>query len=64
MRSYPRRFAQALSIACEAHPSQRTCQILVNALGGDPFYMEDDAAIHKLYEYAELANQMYSNVGR
>ena len=54
MRSMPAQFARALTEACRAHPEQRTCQVIVNALGTDPFHMEDEAAIAKLREYAEM----------
>lgn len=37
-RNTPGPFARAL-LACQmAYPAQRTSQIIVNALGGDPFY--------------------------
>ena len=51
-RSKPAGFDSALRAAQLNHPEQRTCQILVNALGEDPFYMEDAQAIVLLYAYA------------
>lgn len=53
MRSNPSAFVAALRAAQTAHPSMRTCQILVNALGIDPFYVEDGEAVAKLYAYAQ-----------
>lgn len=44
--------ADALVAACDAHPEQRVMQVLVNALGVDPFYVPDDEAARKLYAYA------------
>jgi hypothetical protein len=44
----------ALWEACRKHPDQRVTQVIVNALGTDPFYVEDPDAITKLYEYAAL----------
>lgn len=46
----------ALKAACDAHPSQRVAQVVVNALGTDPFYVEDGDAIGKLYDYVALAS--------
>lgn len=45
----------ALEVACQAHPSQRVAQVIVNALGRDPFYMDDDEARERLYDYARKA---------
>jgi hypothetical protein len=50
-RSKPDAFAEALRVAQELHPTLRTCQILVNSLGTDPFYLEDDEAISRIYAY-------------
>lgn len=47
-----REVIRALKTACAAHPEQRVTQVLVNALGSDPFYVEDPEAARKLYEYA------------
>lgn len=57
MRSHPEAFAAALKAACIAHPQQRSCQVIVNALGLDPFYMEDSEAINKLFAYAREGNR-------
>lgn len=43
----------ALRAACMTHPDQRMGQVIVNALGADPFYVEDDDAEAKLYAYAQ-----------
>jgi hypothetical protein len=51
MRSKPDAFAETLRVAQELHPTLRTCQILVNALGTDPFYLEDDEAIERLHAW-------------
>lgn len=48
----PTRVIRALEVACAAHPSQRVMQVIVNALGEDPFYAEDEDAESMLYEYA------------
>lgn len=48
----PAEVISALMAACSRHPSQRVMQVIVNALGIDPFYVEDEDAIRKLYEYA------------
>ena len=42
----------ALLRACLAHPEQRVMQVVVNALGTDPFYVEDPDAVRKLQDYA------------
>lgn len=42
----------ALSAAVIAHPDQRVMQVVVNALGTDPFYVEDQDAALKLKDYA------------
>jgi hypothetical protein len=42
----------ALRAACARHPEQRVMQVIVNALGTDPFYVEDTDAAHKLADYA------------
>lgn len=41
----------ALKAACEAHPDQRVMQVIVNALGPDPFYVEDAQAIQRLNDF-------------
>lgn len=46
-------FTLALEAACQRHPEQRICQVLVNALGEDPFYLDDNEAIKKLYAYSK-----------
>lgn len=51
-RKRPHAVTAALLGACAAHPQQRVAQVLVNALGTDPFYMNDDEVIRKLNEYA------------
>lgn len=43
---------QAISLAASAYPDQRVMQVIVNACGNDPFYVEDEDAIKKLREYA------------
>lgn len=43
----------ALRVACASHPTQRVAQVLVNALGPDPFYIEDVDARTLLYDYAK-----------
>lgn len=48
----PRGVLAALQGACERWPDQRVMQVVVNALGNDPFYVEDEEAIEKLVEYA------------
>ena len=50
----PRAVIGALTAACAAHPDQRVTQIIVNVLGEDPFYVEDDDATELLFAYAEL----------
>jgi hypothetical protein len=50
----PKSVLIALEAACRAHPSQRVAQVVVNALGADPFYVEDDEAASELYKYAAL----------
>jgi hypothetical protein len=45
--------ALALRAACRAHPDQRVMQVLVNACGVDPFYLEDDEARARLHAYAK-----------
>lgn len=45
----------ALEVACQAHPSQRVAQVIVNALGRDPFYMDNEEARERLYDYARKA---------
>jgi hypothetical protein len=42
----------ALQQAVEAYPDQRVMQVIVNALGEDPFYVEDTDAAAALYSYA------------
>jgi hypothetical protein len=42
----------ALRAACDAHPDQRVAQVIVNALGTDPFYIEDRDAAQRLADYA------------
>lgn len=42
----------ALGVACRAHPDQRVMQVIVNALGVDPFYVEDMDAHNALLAYA------------
>jgi hypothetical protein len=42
----------ALKAACAAHPTQRVAQVIVNALGSDPFYVEDRKAARLLADYA------------
>jgi hypothetical protein len=42
----------ALKAACLAHPDQRVTQVIVNALGEDPFYVENEKAAAKLADYA------------
>lgn len=46
----------ALKGACEAHPDQRVMQVVVNALGEDPFYVEDAEAVEALVAYAMAPN--------
>lgn len=48
----PTRVVNALQLACEAYPNQRVTQIIVNALGADPFYVEDLEAAAALNAYA------------
>lgn len=55
LRSKPADFAEALAVCQYVYASQRTCQILVNALGADPFSIEDDEAVTLLYDYAGKA---------
>lgn len=43
----------ALRAACAMHPTQRVMQVIVNAIGVDPFYVEDDHAAKRLNAYAE-----------
>lgn len=45
-------FMEALNAAMHAHPNQRAAQVIVNALGPDPFYVSDDAATTSLWAYA------------
>lgn len=44
----------ALKAACVAHPTQRVTQVIVNALGTDPFYMEDEEAEELLIKYINI----------
>lgn len=46
---------RALEVACQAHPSQRVGQVIVNALGEDPFYLDNDEALERLNAYAAKA---------
>jgi hypothetical protein len=48
----PAQVLTALKVATDAHPDQRVMQVIVNALGTDPFNVEDCDAIGKLYDYA------------
>jgi hypothetical protein len=46
----------ALVSACSKHPEQRVMQVIVNALGSDPFYIENADAEAKLIAYAAIAS--------
>ena len=46
---------RALEAACMAHPTQRVGQVIVNALGTDPFYLDNDEAHAKLADYCRKA---------
>lgn len=46
----------ALSFACSKHPEQRVMQVIVNALGTDPFFVENADAEAKLIAYAAIAS--------
>lgn len=46
----------SLAEACVTYPDQRVMQVIVNALGTDPFYVEDDEAIKALMAYSEKKN--------
>lgn len=48
----PAKVLAALAAASASHPNQRVMQVIVNALGEDPFYIEDMKAAERLYEYA------------
>jgi hypothetical protein len=48
-------FLAALNAAMAAHPQQRAAQVIVNALGTDPFYLDDYEATQKLWKYVHLA---------
>ena len=43
---------RALSAASCAHPDQRVMQVIVNACGTDPFYLEDEEATRLLFDYS------------
>lgn len=46
----------ALKAACDAHPDQRVMQVIVNALGTDPFYVEDCDAALTLSDYQQAGD--------
>ena len=50
-------FFNALHLACDAHPKQRICQVIANAVGADSgsdiYYLSDDLVIELLEAYAE-----------
>ena len=46
-------FLNALRYAKGKLPEMRYCQIIVNALGGDPFYTEDGEAARAIKDYAD-----------
>lgn len=47
----------ALSAACRAYPDQRVAQVIVNALGTDPFHVDDITAADLLSKYAQRAHK-------
>lgn len=49
---YPEGVLRALMAACASHPDQRVMQVIVNALGPDPYYIEDSEALVLLTKYA------------
>ena len=53
----PKRNSQAVLAAIKhalaVTPDVRVCQLIVNVLGADPFYFEDDAAAKAIVEWAE-----------
>lgn len=59
-RNKPDAVAAALKAACQCYPEMRTAQILVNALGRDPFYLEDEDMIVGLYAYCNAAAEYHA----
>lgn len=46
-------FLKRLSAVWKANPDLRLGQLVVNALGPDPFYVEDDDLLRRLEEYTK-----------